>query len=473
MEKYLNDVLKEVREELKVPLEIKKIGKSYYLYHSTTYWDKKEKKRKKFTRYIGKVTKKGLIKKDEERYKARGIYEYGNGKLLYDLVEEISAALEEAFPYTHKEIKAMGIVKVIRDTPIKMVKGMWEKLHLSLEEGLHLSPSTLSEKIREIGRDREGQEDFYNAIKKDGLTIAVDLSSIFSYSRNLRLAEKGYNKEHLDEKQINFLMMYSIKEGLPIYLRCTGGSIREIKIMKQLIKEVDLKGKVLILDRGFSSYEMVELLQKEGIKYIIGLQRGFTIIDYDKELTDIFTYRRKGIYCGREKTEWGWLYLYEDIKLKAEEESNYIEKVEEGKKRMEELRRERKRFGRIGLLTNLDLTYKEVYSYYKQREEIELVFDGMKNELENDKTYLSDEDGVRGYFFICFIAIYLYFKVLQLIKKAGLTEKLSVKELLHELSKVYLICYKDGKKHLSEIPKKTEELCEKLNINLFPKNLRS
>jgi len=473
MENYILDFLKKFRKEAKEPVEVKKIGKSYYLYYSTTYWDKEEKKRKKLSRYIGKITKDGLIKKDEERYKARSIYEYGNSKLLYEIAKGIEKELEEAFPLWYKEIIAMGIIKVIKQVPIKMMKGVYEKIHLSKEYEAHLSENTIRERLRGIGGDWEGQKRFFESLKKGKKRIVVDLSSIFSYSRNIKIAEKGYNSKHLDIKQINFIMIYSIDKGVPIYIRCIPGSMKEIKVMKWIIKEIDLEGGIVILDRGFSSYELVELLQEKGIKYIIGLQRGFKIINYKKELEGSFSYRDRGIYSSREKSKWGWVYLYEDIRMRSEEEINYIREIEEGRKKKEEMKKEKEKFGRIALISNLDLSEKEIYIYYKQREEIEILFDAMKNELESDKAYLQDEEGLRGYFFINFISMYIYSKVLQLLKEAEMIDKVSVKELLLELSKVYMIYYKDGKRHLSEIPKKVEEYCNKLNLNLFPKILRS
>jgi hypothetical protein len=35
------------------------------------------------------------------------------------------------------------------------------------------------------------------------------------------------------------------------------------------------------------------------------------------------------------------------------------------------------------------LPAKEIYLLYKEREDVEMAFDAMKNELENDKIYLS------------------------------------------------------------------------------------
>ncbi|MDH7507479.1 MAG: IS1634 family transposase, partial [Candidatus Thermoplasmatota archaeon] len=91
----------------------------------------------------------------------------------------------------------------------------------------------------------------------------------------------------------------------------------------------------------------------------------------------------------------------------------------------------------------------------------------------NDKCYLSDDDAVRGYFFISFISLYLYFRLLGMLRQRDLVGKVSVQELLFEFSKVYLVYYNDGRKRLSEIPARVEKLEKMLGLKLFPKELRS
>lgn len=55
------------------------------------------------------------------------------------------------------------------------------------------------------------------------------------------------------------------------------------------------------------------------------------------------------------------------------------------------------------------------------------------------------------------------------LKKADLLDKQSPKDILLELSKVYLIQLNDCN-IISEIPKKLERLDEKMGLELFPKN---
>jgi transposase len=162
-----------------------------------------------------------------------------------------------------------------------------------------------------------------------------------------------------------------------------------------------------------------------------------------------------------------FLYLFEDLKLKAEEESTFIGLVKEGKKRKKEYEMTSKCFGKISFLSDMSTRGEEIYLMYKDRESIEVAFDALKNELENDKTYLRDDEAVRGYFFVSFLSLYMYYKVLNKLKEKKLSHKISVSDLLFELSKVYEIHF-DKKKKFSEIPKKVEDLVEILGMDIFP-----
>lgn len=165
--------------------------------------------------------------------------------------------------------------------------------------------------------------------------------------------------------------------------------------------------------------------------------------------------------------------MYEDAKPRYEEETTFISLIRDGKRKQADLEVERPKFGKISLLPGIDDDPERVCLLWKNREEVEEAFDAMKNELENDKAYLSNDDAMRGYFFTSFLSLYIYYRLLEMPRRKGLTGKVSVNELLFELSKACLISYHDGKKRLSEIPAKAERLEKSLGLKLFPKNLRS
>ena len=97
---------------------------------------------------------------------------------------------------------------------------------------------------------------------------------------------------------------------------------------------------------------------------------------------------------------------------------------------------------------------------------MELAFDTMKNRLESDKTYLRSDEAVRGYFLATFLAMRIYFKILKSLREKGLTNKISVEEVLFELSKVTKIVEKSGREYFAKIPKRARRMC-----SLFPEVL--
>ena len=89
----------------------------------------------------------------------------------------------------------------------------------------------------------------------------------------------------------------------------------------------------------------------------------------------------------------------------------------------------------------------------------------MKNELEIDKVYVLTTDGKMGYFFISFISVYIYFRILGALKAKGMSPKISVKETILELSKIYAIVQGAGTS-LAEIEEKSQKMADLFGLKL-------
>ena len=83
----------------------------------------------------------------------------------------------------------------------------------------------------------------------------------------------------------------------------------------------------------------------------------------------------------------------------------------------------------------------------------EQAFDAM----ENDNAYLHTADGIRGYFFLSFILLYIYFRVLEMLKAKNMSPKISLKEAILELSKIYAMIHR-ARVSLAEIPEKSPNM---------------
>jgi transposase len=126
--------------------------------------------------------------------------------------------------------------------------------------------------------------------------------------------------------------------------------------------------------------------------------------------------------------------------------------------KMREFEEKRKVAGVIGMLSDMDVKGPAMYDLYKGREDVELAFDAMKNTIDADRTYLQSHEGVRGFFLVSFLAMRVYFKVLKRLRERKLTNKVSVEEVLFELSKVERIVERNGREYYASIPKRARTI---------------
>jgi len=467
MEEWITNILREEKRKRNIPLEVKQLNENYYLYHSTSRYDRERRGPKKVSEYIGRITEKGVM---ESRHVERTVYEYGNSQLVYSLSGEIIQALRKHFPETWESIYALSVVRLLDSVPLKSVKERWEKLHLSTILHPHLSPNSLSDLLRDIGSDMSGQYDLFQMLMQGSNRLAFDLSSIFSMSENINMAQKGHNADHEYIPQISMAMVFDLDRYRPVFLKSIDGSVRDVKSLRKVLDEISFSG-ILVLDRGFASYDLADLISPD-MKFIMPLRRNSELINYDMKLRSCFMYRDRGIRCGSTHHDRYKIYQFQDQSLMAEESNNFISMIVEGRKKQAQYEDASRMFGKISILSNVRDNPQSIYLMYKQREEIEQAFDAMKNELDNDKSYLRDDDSIRGYFFVSFLSLYLYYSIFVLIRAADLTDKVSVKDALLKFSRVYRIT--DGRREItSEIPASSAKLDEQLGTNIFPKKLGS
>jgi len=107
------------RKKRNIPLEAKLLNGNYYLYHSTSRYDRTTGKAIKVSDYIGRITRAGISGKAEA---IRSVYEYGNSALVHSLSGDIIARLQRYFPdrwadlyavTAGQELCKIAVVKVI------------------------------------------------------------------------------------------------------------------------------------------------------------------------------------------------------------------------------------------------------------------------------------------------------------------------------------------------------------------------
>ena len=295
----------------------------------------------------------------------------------------------------------MSVVRLIGYIPLKSIKERWDKLYISRITNAHVSPNTLTDILIQTSSDISSQHDLFNALMHDSMKLAFDLSSIFLRSENINMVEQGHNHEHKYMPRTNIVMLFDLDYYKPVFLKILDGSVRDIKSLKKVLDDINFNG-ILVMDSGFASSSLADEIYT---KFIMPLRRNNRIIDYSIGFKSSFMYRDKGIPCTSYKYGKYNVYISPDQILMSEEANTFISLIADKKKNQDDYNNASRVFGKIAILSNIDDKPENIYLMYKQSEEIEQSFDAMKKELENDKSYLSNDDSISGYFFISFVSL--------------------------------------------------------------------
>ena len=476
MEQWAKDWLEAQRNKGVKCLEIKQRGEKHYVYHSTTHWDREQRKAIKTSKYLGRLDREeGFVESNNEATQSknatipevRSVTEYGNSILLHESMKEIKPLLMEGFPDNWEEIYSLSILRVTGNVPLKRAESSWQKLYNIESIEPDLKPNGLSRMLHNVGINREGQELVFKSLLDQSPQLVYDLSSMFSRSMNISLAEKGYNKDKIHVPQINIALLCNADSGLPTMIRSLPGSVKDIATLCNSIRELDIRNKLLLLDRGFFSEDVFLFLDERKISYLIPARRNSHYYDTRIHLNDHFRYNGRLIKCGSRMVGNKYLFLFEDQVLFFEEQNTLYEKLDAEKISKSELQEDMKKAGRILILSNKQMSEKEAYELYKRRETVEKRFDTYKSTLSADRLYLQDNESVFGHVFIAFLSLFAYCRLEMLLKKANLNKKMTTIDLLFEFSKVYHINFgEEGR--VMEVPKKIKDIEAKLGLSIFP-----
>jgi len=470
IEGWVSSWLDGQREKGVTGLEVKKKSHKYFVYESRTYWDKALHKKRKTSKYLGRLDREhGLVPSGEVNARIT-VLEYGNAVLAFHALEDLVPLLRGAFPDVWEELVALGIVRMTGMVPLKSVQHEWALLH---DNGLtpSLDPRSLSRVLRRVGLDRAAQDTVFKGIGT-GRELVYDLSCVYSKSEGVLFAEKGYNKDRCRLPQLNMALFCNVADGMPSMIRVLPGSVRDIKSLYTTLEEIGLEGKILILDRGFFSEGLATHLGEKKIGYLLPAKRNSKLYQEEIPLKAHFKYHDRLILAGHKELEHYHLYLFEDQDMMLEERKHLYELVDKSKLTMEEALGDSKTAGRILILSNQDRSEKEVYELYKKRDGVEKLFNYYKNMLDADRMYLQDDPSVFGHVFTAFVSLYGYCKLQGMLRKAELGHKYTPHDLLTIFKKVHEVTLND-KTITTEIPKNIEELQTKLKYHIHPQKMQS
>ena len=214
------------------------------------------------------------------------------------------------------------------------------------------------------------------------------------------------------------------------------------------------------MDQGLFSESIIKEMKKLKMHCIVPLRRNSTMVPDRVKFNSAFVYHGKPMQASRISSRIAYIYMFQDPMMRAEEESSILRDVASSQKDMEYFEEKKRRLRVFAIISDPDRNPSDIYGQYKSREEVEQAFDTMKGDLESDRTYLRNGEKVRGFFFIVFLAPRIRFSILKVLMDHDLLGKMSVNEVIFELSKIERIVEKSVAEYFAAVPKKVEKIVD-------------
>jgi hypothetical protein len=468
--------------------ELRLINGKYYLYEYKTVYDKQKKKPKKISGgLIGSITEQdGLIPSPKRALKMAvlvpqdfgGILckEYGVSLLVTTILSAYGTALEKAFGEDWKNILAIAYCRFVYRCPLKSIPFRLASSYLPELTGLPpFNDKQASVVLKRIGGQPEKRLGYMKSFIHADNYVLIDATGLHSQSTLIPLAKRGYSNPMNFDTQFNLLYIYSATSKMPVYYKLLPGNIREVKAFKNSLLKAGLQKTVIVADKGFYSKANIELLLQESLQFIIPLRRDNGLIEYSainantfKDAANYFQHEKRIIWYKRYAVEGQLLlHLFLDEGLRVKEEGDYLSRIKTHPEdySIEGYHSKKDRFGTIAMLTNLTGTQQEVYQTYKGRMAIEVMFDGMKNIMDADHTYMQDEQTLQGWMFVNHIVLQWYQHLYIELKEKDLLKKISVNDYIQLLTDVKKVKINETW-HLNEFTNQTQKLIGKINLKL-------
>lgn len=515
-----------------------------YAYESISHWDKEKKQSRAKRTLIGRLDPKTgkIVPTDGRNRKARtqdaagkrgpvpaecAARKFYGATYLLDAVGKklgVTEDLKRCFPETYKQILSLAYYMILEDSSPLYRFEKWDALHKH-PFGAHIPSQRSSELFASI---KEGaKEEFFRMQgrrRSENEYWAYDITSISSYSEQLKQAQWGKNREDDRLPQLNLALVFGEESNIPFYYRKLSGNIPDSKTLMNLLADLNTLGfsKVkLVMDRGFYSESNVNALYKGHLKFLMSARMSLSFIR--RELDAIYDSFRSfehysenySLYSRTVQTEWSYseehprkgkvsgekrrmyIHYYFNIDRAAEAEKafdrNLISlrnEIESGKRvpehekqyakyfvitstpkrgtkaavKEEVVRSAKRYFGFFALITNKAMDSITALELYRNRDVVEKAFGNIKERLNLRRTLVSSEQSLDGKLFVTFIALIYLSYIKKRMQTGNLFKDYTLQELLDKLDVIECFEHPGSRLRLGEILEKQKELYSLLGV---------
>lgn len=503
-----------------------------YIFDATSVWNASKQRSEQKRIYIGKKdpetgelipNKKyfelyhedGTPKSEEELpmpVHVLSSYEYGNIYLMQKAADitGLSFVLKDCFPKQWEEILSCAMHCCSEEEALYLCRP-WAENSFGITAP---SSQRISELLKELKEDSRML--FYKkwaALRAEKEYLALDITSISSWSELIQYVEPGYNRDHEQLPQVNLAMLFGEDSKLPVFTRVYPGSVKDVSTllgMTAFIEKIKLEQMHFVMDKGFYSEKGIAPLLEKYIKFAISVpfstktakELVWDCMDGICSSANAVMVGENIYYAQTYIKKWNnrrvYYHVYYDEERNIREKKLLMQKVlhlenqlAEGSvsitdsvarryfafhktkdghynihRKKEVIDSEKKLAGYFVILTNHYKDPQGLLEIYRNKDVVEKCFDNLKNDLDLHRLRIHSDEAMEGRIFIGFISLIITSYIREKMRVHDIYRKYSFHELMAELKKLKMIVFKDGKKMLTEITSRQKFIFKAMELEV-------
>ncbi|MDR2437629.1 MAG: transposase [Endomicrobium sp.] len=289
------------------------------------------------------------------------------------------------------------------------------------------------------------------------------------------------NHNGIVNNEIRLIMVIESNTGLPVYYRYVPGNIIDVSTLNMIImelREYNIRVNRAVLDAGYYSKENLIYLYDNNIPFITRMVE--KVLDHKKLISEhkssiksrnnYINFNNRHLYIKKVPIQLfnglisAFAYLCLDIDKEHQDQikflTNHIENASN-----EELEIASNKFGIFIILSTIDFPSNEILPYYYTRQDIEQIFDYLKNEIDVLPIRVHSEASFSGHLLLSFMALTAY----KSLHKSLKLNNINIKNAFDALSRYHCRVYKN--RIIPDVANKSvNDICKALKIKL-PKTI--
>ncbi len=481
-------VPEEIRKLKPTGTIIKVVKGKYYVYSHTQHKDPDTGKWKTDPgKILGRIVENVGYIPNGDASKNKGItcFDYGSYLLACTLSKKDFELLKKFFTIEEAmQLYAFAAIIAVKGyTGMTIAEDYYSRSLIAHDyPALKFTYRRLSTLLELIGRQDAARQFQKECLEESGEELAVDGHVIASSSENNELSAPGYKTRAIKSNHMNMMVALDVESSSPVATKVYPGYMLDKSDFKDFIEHCgSVKGKIILIDRGFFSEDNMTLIENEGAFYVIPVSENLNLYkDAVKDVTalgggdklqEYFFYRKgKKTDLVKYKTftvNGRKVVYYKNISEAERLSKKYLEEIENGSKghTMEKYNTLVEQFGVIVLSTNrTGDDARTVYERYKNRWSIETYYDKLKNVTGFKELNIDDWAVMQGMAFVMLLVGRIDAK----LSKAANDVKLSKKKLL-SLAAFLKMTDIDGRITIHNKKGQHDEVFEELGISMDTK----